>query len=43
MPLALQNTGGTDLVFTTVEPVTGSTIQPLPVPESVRLKSAAAA
>lgn len=35
---ALENTGKTDLTFTTVEFVKGSANKPLQVPESVRLK-----
>lgn len=34
---ALENTGTTDLTFTTVEFIKGSANPPLPVPESVRL------
>lgn len=41
MTHALENTGGTDLLFTTVEYIKGSANAPLPVPESVRLKKAA--
>lgn len=35
---ALENTGTTDLTFTTVEFVKGSANAPLPVPDEVRLK-----
>lgn len=40
---SLENTGKTDLLFTTVEYIKGSANAPLPVPDTVRLKVPAAA